>query len=413
MEKRKKILWFVSEFKNPGGGERYILEAINVLKEKKVDIIVVCHNYNEKVLFGNKYKVNVIEVGKKNYKKKKNLSYYCDFIYDIFLLKKCLNEINPDLVLCQDYKGILLIYASTLMTKYKYSIIDFGQLYQLPSPYIIYSLTYSRNTKYIKNEIEKKGELLPEKVIKGELINKLSGEIKALFLFFSHKHAYKIYVLSEKVKKENRLIYNKNSILLRGAYDESIFGYKQKKDFRKKYNVEGNYVVLVLGRLVKHKRVDVIIDAFLNYRVRYDDKDAVLIIAGEGLEMESLMQKVPAEVLNKFIFFIGFVNENELLDIYCSCDLFVTMDPADYDIAVYTAIALRKKVLVPKIMSFDNDMYKHDLINSVEPNILNISKKIHQIKNRKTKKSSNEINFYEMMKKYTWSSCFEEIYKNI
>ncbi len=229
----------------------------------------------------------------------------------------------------------------------------------------------------------------------------------------SHKRANSIYVLSDKVKSENELIYNRSSILLRGAYEESIFKYIQKKEFRKNYNFDEKYVILVLGRLVKHKRVDMIIDAFLNYIERCKDKDAVLIIAGEGVEKESLMQKVPAGVINKYVFFIGFVSENQLLDVYCSCDLFVTMDPADYDITVYTALALRKNVLVPEIMSFDSDIYKLDLINSVKPDIINISTKIYQIKDMKTKNILNEKDFYKIMRKYTWKSCFEKICNNI
>lgn len=72
--------------------------------------------------------------------------------------------------------------------------------------------------------------------------------------------------------------------------------------------------LLHIGRLVKWKRVDLLIDAFA--RVMITDHDAELVIVGDGPEMENLKQQVERLKLKDSVRFTGAVYDPKILGAY-------------------------------------------------------------------------------------------------
>jgi glycosyltransferase involved in cell wall biosynthesis len=65
--------------------------------------------------------------------------------------------------------------------------------------------------------------------------------------------------------------------------------------------------------------------------------------------------------------FLGYVADDELLDYYCSSDVFVTADNADYDITTFVALALGKKVVASSQHEFEPHLTELNLLFHPEP----------------------------------------------
>ncbi len=74
-------------------------------------------------------------------------------------------------------------------------------------------------------------------------------------------------------------------------------------------------IVLFVGRLVRYKGVDVLLDAMR-------DSPAVALIVGEGPQRVSLQQKAEALGVADRVAFLGEVDDQELAALYHACDVF-------------------------------------------------------------------------------------------
>ena len=90
---------------------------------------------------------------------------------------------------------------------------------------------------------------------------------------------------------------------------------------RSQYNLEGKTVLLSIGRLVKRKGVDRVIES-LRQLPESEAANLVYFIAGIGSEEEYLRQLVPAR-LSKNIFFLGQITESEKWLWLTLCDIFI------------------------------------------------------------------------------------------
>jgi len=93
-------------------------------------------------------------------------------------------------------------------------------------------------------------------------------------------------------------------------------------EIRKKY---GKPIIFHVGRIVKEKNIDWLIDAF---KILNEKIDAVLIIGGEGPYRKELMKKVERLAL-KNIIFTGFIKDDELPSYYNAASVFAF--PSTYE----------------------------------------------------------------------------------
>ena len=96
---------------------------------------------------------------------------------------------------------------------------------------------------------------------------------------------------------------------------------KAMSEISQRYRIPNGKILLYAGRLVLEKGPDILIDAF--EVLHYENPELSLIIVGEGPLKQSLMNKVIRLGLQNRIHFMGFVDQETLVAIYRSADVFV------------------------------------------------------------------------------------------
>lgn len=97
--------------------------------------------------------------------------------------------------------------------------------------------------------------------------------------------------------------------------------YKETEKLRKSLNIGNKKVILYVGRLVKRKGVNYLIEAFSSLRKERDD--TTLIIAGEGESKSELELLSKSLGIEDSVHFAGFVDNFKLSLYYALCDVCV------------------------------------------------------------------------------------------
>jgi len=143
-----------------------------------------------------------------------------------------------------------------------------------------------------------------------------------------------IMKLCEKVVVTT-LDYARASISLRGIPPEKILEIPPgiDKDFFKNHSYEGSLIrskfgiedhektIGYIGRLAWYKGLDVLVDAFLILKKRYNMKDVKLLIGGDGEGRNEVIRLI--EKSKEDVVLTGFVPEKELPAYYSALDLYV------------------------------------------------------------------------------------------
>lgn len=149
------------------------------------------------------------------------------------------------------------------------------------------------------------------------------GKLVSLLISFivSHSNAmlvpgtkHKEYLVSLGVLPDKIFIMpNTSNFIIRGE------DYENKERLREKLDIGTKKVVLYTGRLVKRKGVKYLITAFAKLRQERDG--IVLIIAGKGECSSELKLLAKALNIENSVYFLGFVNNVNLLPYYLLCDI--------------------------------------------------------------------------------------------
>ncbi len=282
----KRIVIFHPFLGVAGGSERITLEEEKYLNANHIQAIIVTFEY--KNIFNGSYRPNVRII------KTSNHFWLFKIISRIIQLRKIIKEIKPDAIDVCNIEGCLYMYISTFLTQFKY----FTQLpssgYDNIDSYGENLITYALGAKifipgYNKIRVSTPGHIknLPEKWHQMKLFKQTFSNILGYITYRAVRKAVRKYVLSNQVKWEIEQLYDKDSIVLRGAYPNSIIGYKPRFNIKDSLNINNKKVILSLCRLAPKKRVEWIIKAF-NILVNEGEKDSVLIIGSTGPSEEDL-----------------------------------------------------------------------------------------------------------------------------
>jgi len=113
--------------------------------------------------------------------------------------------------------------------------------------------------------------------------------------------------------EEYRLITNAINV------ERFLFNEKTRKSFRKKYDLEGKFVIGHVGRFMTQKNHTFLIDAFKEAVKQIPD--AKLVLLGDGVLMEEIKQKVADYKLENNVLFVG--NVNNVYEWYQAFDMFI------------------------------------------------------------------------------------------
>lgn len=128
-----------------------------------------------------------------------------------------------------------------------------------------------------------------------------------------------------------------------------------------KYNLENRKVILFLGRIVKLKGLDYLIESFS--LLEKNENKVSLMIAGDGpdrIKYEELAKKLGI----KSILFVGRVSKKDIASYYNACDIFVlpsifhkqSYDP--WGLVINEAMAFGKPIIATNAVGASTDMIK-------------------------------------------------------
>lgn len=120
----------------------------------------------------------------------------------------------------------------------------------------------------------------------------------------------------------------------------------KKEEVRNKFNLKKGQVILTIGRLIKLKRIDEIIQSFSDLK----NDDSHLLIIGEGPQKEELIALCHRLNLTERIKFLGVRGHDEVLQYLKASDLFVlnSMNEVMPNV-VLESLAVGTPVIAPKV----------------------------------------------------------------
>ena len=152
------------------------------------------------------------------------------------------------------------------------------------------------------------------------------------------------------IKRVEELCHKEIALLPTGI-DMKKFEQGNGEKIRKHY--KNKKIILHVGRIVKEKNIDVLIDAAPEVLKKID---GVFIIVGEGPARKILEEKVKNKNLHEKFVFTGFVEDNELADYYKAGDVFAF--PSTYEtqgiVAFEAMVNNTKKPIISTAWNLEN-----------------------------------------------------------
>jgi len=123
------------------------------------------------------------------------------------------------------------------------------------------------------------------------------------------------------------LPFEKINVIPNGVNLTSFNNVYRDYDFRRRFAMDNEKIILFMGRLVYEKGIQNLIAAMPKILDRYHDTK--LVIAGKGGMMDELKQEVNALGINEKVYFAGYLNSNDVKKMYKCAD--ISVFPSTYE----------------------------------------------------------------------------------
>lgn len=388
-----KVLWFVSSLEQKGGGERFVLEGINALRALGHEANIVCDRLDAAASFDGRYDLSSIRCVNRT------LNHNAGYFPRVFSklrgtldLLGVIRQCRPDLVLCQSEFDAIKLYLLSRLLRFRYRVFVFGQMYQFRTDITRYSSVFRRHLETIISSRPGYRETVimppPRLPMAVWLINELVSRLKYRAL----RAADRVFAVSRQGQWEVSLVYGRDAIVCRAAFDE---GYIDQQTISNPRPVTQPMRLLSVSRLVDKKRIDLMIAAFSASRI-----NAQLIIIGTGPEEARLKALADQSAKRNDIHFLGAVSDPLLQEELDRADCLISLDIGDYDISVIEAMGKGLRVLVAS--DFDMSDFRGEFggIVSVEPNVAALAAAIEGIPEMPAPNRGN----LTVLRSHTWQS---------
>lgn len=393
-----KLLWFVSSLEQKGGGERFVLEAAEALREQGHDVLIACDRLTSTASFEGRYDLSRVICTEQEFDGR---SAYLVRVFSklkgLFALHRLIRSSSPDLVVCQSEFDAIKLYVLSRVHGFAYRVFVFGQMYQFEHDISRYSSIFREHLETIVESRPgyRKTVIMPPPKL--PLLTWVANELISRLKFRAINQADCVFTLSSQVRWEVGLIYKKKAIVCRAAYNESHINYHRLSNPRP---VGSPIRFLSVCRLTDKKRVDLIIEGFSRFNL-----SAVLHIIGTG-PAEAIL-KAQASKSPRFgdITFLGSVDDHILQQEIEAADCFISMDVGDYDISVVEAMGKGVRVLVAA--DFDLDDYGPEFTGAVrvDPEPLALATAMNSVATM----SVPGLNNVPALKRLTWQSLAKTV----
>lgn len=401
----KKILWVVGSLEQIGGGERLLLEGVKYYDSIGVQTKIVTWRYNERELFGKGYQLKDVDVLENNKKVQRSniLKFGFDRFKSIIKLLRIARKFNPDLLLCQSEYDAIIVGIIALILNKKFTILIFGQTYQFPNDNIKYSRLFRKHLTEIVNSCQGYKDSIPLTSPKLSFSNALTNNVLAYLRYFFIRKAFETFTLSKQVQWEVEKIYKIMPEVLRAGFSRkeiSVRNHREVSDVTASETIK----FLMVNRLVKKKRVDLVINAFKQLNIDYR-----LTIIGGGEEFDLLNQIIINNNLQHKINLTGRISDEKLKTFLSNSNVFMSLDVGDFDITVVEAMSYGLEIIVSSDFVIDDEFKTYRAITSVNPSINDLKNQIIYTINNYGKVLPD----IEKLDVLTWEYYFTRIIKNL
>lgn len=291
----------------------------NVLKNKGHDVLVV--TINEDGIKHLTYENGILRIPGITAKKLYDYKFA-----NIYSLKASLiiKEFRPQVIHVQTEVGIG-IFGRLIAKKFKIPLI------------YTYHTMYEDYTYYVTKGF-KPFDRFAKKFV--AVVSALISDSTTQFTTTSEKTKDKL--ISYGVKRYINVIPNGIDF---SAFSKDKIDINHLEELRKKYNLQGKKIFLVLGRLAKEKSVDVILTYFKKYVTNNPNNNLHLLIVGDGpnkVDLEELTKKYD---LNDLVTFVGGIPHTEVAYFYYLSDLYLSASISETQGLTYNE-AMACKLLV-------------------------------------------------------------------
>lgn len=213
-----------------------------------------------------------------------------------FGILNILKSEKPEIVICSEYGPVtLIVFLFKIIFRKKF------RLYTISDDSIDNAKSRKGLRALLRNVISKNcdGVIFPSKEVSNWFRENISNVTKTLELPIIHNDTVFRNELETSLQIANKNIAN--------------------------LNLENKKVILFVGRLVSVKNISFL----LNVIAKINDKDAVLVIVGDGLLINDLKNQVKKINILESVFFVGRLEEKELISWYTIAQVFVL--PSTYE----------------------------------------------------------------------------------
>ena len=205
------------------------------------------------------------------------------------------------------------------------------------------------------------------------------------------------------------LPYEKINVVANGVNMNLFNGVERDYDFRRKYAMDNEKIILFMGRLVYEKGVQHLISAMPKILEGY--RDSKLVICGKGGMLEELKQQVDAMGIANKVYFAGYLGGKEVQKMYKIAD--ISVFPSTYEpfgIVALEAMLSENPIVVSDIGGL-NEIVEHRVngmkaycgnANSIADSILELLHD-HKLCSEITKKAKNKVR-----NQYNWSKIAQD-----
>jgi len=348
----RKVVLFHETLVNPGGAERLFVEEYKFLKRHGIQTNVITFApYDQQALYGVAFpELEVLQ--------RRNL------LDGILKLRRRLVELGPDIVIVAC--GLRDLHLATRGTRIRYLFHQHEPPFKwfLQHRPILYPWLRCSAIKDILNS--PLYAFLNGRSFAREIKSSLRIELESMLDALAVRAAWRITVLSNQAAMEVMSLYGREAMVVRGAISADSFTGGLSLD-RKALGLsaDGKKIIFSISRLAEEKRIDVIMRAFSELVRNYPDVN--LMIGGVGPEEENLKKLARDLALEKQVLFLGYVPAETLWAYYQACDVFVLAQRADFNITLYEALTLNRKVVCSAETEVESDILASGLVFLSKP----------------------------------------------
>jgi glycosyltransferase involved in cell wall biosynthesis len=336
-----KILWFVSSLEQKGGGERFVLEAVLALRGLGHEVHIACDRLDAAASFDGRYELKDVLCTAQTFDQSRGyVGRALNKLRGIVAFHGVIRRFAPDLVICQSEFDAIRLYLLSLSPSlnFRYRVFVFGQMYQFKTDISRYSSVFRRHLETIVASRPGYRDTVTMPPPRLPLLTKVVNEGVSLLKYRALRAADRVFTLSNQVRWEVSLVYGRDAVVCRAAFDLAYIDVHAVSQPRV---VARPVRLLSVNRLVDKKRVDLTISAFAASTL-----DGHLTIIGTGPEGERLKAMARHCRRAADITFLGAVDDATLQCELATSECFISMDIGDYDISVVEAMGKGLRVIV-------------------------------------------------------------------